>query len=81
MELPSGDVRTALRLVYEVLKKVPANCPSKAAAVGASVLLVLASAIISRFAITSVEHAGHVRSEDVCGQCDIRKSCRASLAK
>ena len=81
MELPNRDTRTVLRLVYEVVKKTPFNCPSKAAAVGASVLLVLASAIISRFAISTMEEANHLRSEDICGECDLRHTCKASMAK
>ncbi|GEM_PF-2407501 len=81
MELPNIHTRSALRLVYEVVKKTPLNCPSKGAAIGASVLLVLASAIISRFAISTIEEANHLRSEDICGGCDLRKTCKHSMAK
>ena len=81
LELPNTHTRTVLRLVYEVVKKTPLNCPSKAAAVGASVLLVLASAIISRFAISTMEEVNHLRSEDICGGCDLRNTCKHSLAK
>lgn len=81
MELPAFFARNHLRMISEVVKRAPANCPSKAAAVGASALLVVASAVISRMAITRPEDLTKVHSEDMCRSCPVQPQCKYSLVK
>ncbi|MBM2826373.1 MAG: hypothetical protein HW403_437 [Dehalococcoidia bacterium] len=81
MELLTRSARQVIRLAYEILKKVPRDCPSKAVAVGASVLLVLASLVVARMAITTIDETRRVREEDLCGQCEMRTTCKVSRAR
>ena len=81
MEIPSIGAGRVLRLAYEILKKAPWDCPSKAAAVGASVLLVVASLVMSRLAITNLDDARKVREEDMCQSCDLRTTCKVSRVR
>ena len=81
MELPTPHLSNTLRVVYEIVKRAPTDCPSKMAAVGASVLLVVASAVMARLSIANVEEATQVHCEDMCRECSIRKGCKYSLVK
>lgn len=81
MELPAIHARQTLQVVYEIVKRAPSNCPSKAVALGASVLLVVASMVMARLAITTSEEASHVREEDMCRSCSISQHCKQSLVK
>lgn len=81
MELPAITTQASLRVVYEIVKRAPKNCPSKAAALGASVLLVVASAVMARFAIANLEEARHIPEEELCRSCAVRGQCKESLVK
>lgn len=81
MELQTIHAQQALRVVYEIVKRAPKNCPSKAVALGASALLVVASAVMARMAISSAEEAEHVREEELCRSCSIRARCKQSLVQ
>ena len=81
MEFPTSSVSNTLRVVYEIVKRAPSNCPSKAAAVGASVLMVVASAVMARLAVTNVDDVANLPSADVCRECSIRNRCKFSQAK
>lgn len=81
MELPAFIARNNLRIVTEIVKRAPADCPSKLVAVGASALLVVASAVMARLAITRPEDALRVHSEDMCGACPVRPQCKYSLVR
>ena len=81
MELPAAPVQRSLRLIYELAKRVPEKCPSRMAAVGASALLVVASAVIARMAIVDVGNAHRVHPRDMCRHCNIRRQCKESLAR
>lgn len=81
MELSAREVRDTLRMVYEIVKRAPGNCPSRAVAVGASALLVVASAVVSRMAITRFDQAARVEEHHLCEQCGIRRQCQQSRAR
>lgn len=81
MELPAFFARNNLRIVNEIAKRAPADCPSKALAVGASALLVVASAVMARLAITRPEDVFKVHSEDMCRACPVRPQCKYSLVR
>ncbi len=79
MELPGFFARNHLRIISEIVKRAPTNCPSRALAVGASALLVVASAVMARMAITRPEDVLNVHSEDMCRECPVRPQCKHSL--
>jgi hypothetical protein len=81
LEFPASHIQKSLRLVYEIARRVPEKCPSRQVAVGASALLVVASAVIAGMAITNSAHAGRVQPKDICGHCKVRKQCKESLAR
>jgi hypothetical protein len=81
VELPAFFARNNLRIANEIVKRAPSNCPSKAAAVGASALLVVASAVMARLAITRPDEVFKVHSEDMCRSCPVRPQCKYSLVK
>ena len=81
MELFALHVGQNLRVVYEIVKRAPKNCPSRALALGASALLVVASAVMARLAIVTAEDAREVRGEDLCRDCGVRRQCKQSLFK
>jgi hypothetical protein len=80
LELHLREVRDTLRLVFEVVKRAPSNCPSRAVAVGASALFVVASAVVARMAITQMDQAHKVEPGHLCEQCGIRRQCKQSRA-
>ena len=80
MGLRSRDVGETLRLVYEIVKRAPGNCPSRAVAVGASALFLVASAVVARMAITGFDQASQVEDHHLCEQCGIRRQCKQSRA-
>lgn len=81
MELPATAVQRSLRLVHEIAKRVPERCPSRKTAVGASALLVVASAVIAGMAVVDARRASRVRPQDFCHHCNVRKQCKESLDK
>ncbi len=81
MELPAAAVQRSLRLVHEIARRVPEKCPSLKTAVGASALLVVASAVMAGMAIVDFRRAGHVQSKDICRHCRVRRQCKESLDK
>ena len=81
MELPAAPVQRSLRLIYEIAKRVPEKCPSRMAAVGASALLVVASAVVAGMAIVDHARASKVEPGDCCRHCNIRRQCKESLAQ
>lgn len=81
MELPASAVRHSLQIAHAILKRAPKDCPSKMVAVGASALLVVASAVMSRLVITRPEEAAHVESKEFCMNCAVRPQCKQSLVK
>ncbi len=70
------DVTQSLRVVHEIVKRAPKNCPSRAVAVGASALLVVASAVMSRFAISRPEDVWALQERHICAECSIRHQCK-----
>lgn len=81
MELPVLFARNNLRIVNEIVKRAPADCPTKPVAVAASALLVVASAVMARLAITRPEDVLRVHSEDMCSACPVRPQCKYSLVR
>jgi hypothetical protein len=81
VELPGFFARNNLRIVNEIVKRAPSDCPSKAVAVGASALLVVAASVMARLAITRPEEVLNVHSEDMCRSCPVRPQCKYSLVK
>ncbi len=81
MDLRTRDVLETLRLVCEIVKRAPSNCPSRAVAIGASALFVVASAVMARLAITRFDQASRVEEHHLCEQCGIRRQCKQSLAR
>ena len=81
MELPASFARNNLRIVNQIVLRAPKDCPSKLAAVGASALLVVASAVMARLAITRPEDALRVHGEDMCRACPVRPQCKYSLVQ
>ena len=81
MELPSFFARNNLRIITEIARRAPAECPSKAVAVGASALLVVASSVMARMSITRPEEALEVHSEEMCRSCPVQPQCKYSLVK
>ena len=49
--------------------------------VGASALLVVASAIMGRLVITRPEEAARVEAQEFCRNCAVRPQCKQSLVK
>ena len=80
MELPAASIQRSLRLVYEIARRVPEKCPTRQIAVGASALLVLASAVVAGMAIVDSHHAERVEPKDCCLHCKVRRQCKESLA-
>ena len=81
MELPTASVQRSLRLVYEIARRVPEKCPSRHVAVGASALLVLASAVVAAMAVVDAGHANRVQPKDFCRHCNVRQQCKESLVR
>jgi hypothetical protein len=81
MELPASPLRQTLSVAFEVLKRAPTDCPSKLVAVGASALLVVASAVIARLAIVRPEDAHRVDAREFCMNCPVQPQCKHSLVK
>ncbi|MSQ27158.1 MAG: hypothetical protein EXR51_03340 [Dehalococcoidia bacterium] len=81
MELRTRDVGETLRMVFEIVKRAPVNCPSRAVALGASALFVVASAVMARLAITGFDQASRVEEHHLCEQCGIRRQCSQSRAR
>lgn len=81
MELPAKAVQHSLRLVHDIARRVPEKCPSRKTAVGASALLVVASAVIAGMAIVDSRNAAKVQGKDFCRHCKVRTQCPESLDK
>ena len=81
MELPAKAVQHSLRLVHDIARRVPEKCPSRKTAVGASALLVVASAVIAGMAIVDSRKAAKVEGKDFCRHCRVRRQCPESLDK
>ncbi len=76
MEVIASAAQKSLRLAHEIARRAPERCPSKLAAVGASVLLVVATAVAARLAVHQPEDLLRVHESDVCRQCRIRDHCK-----
>ena len=81
MELPALPLRQSLNVAYELLKRAPRECPSKMVAVGASALLVVASAVMARMSIVRPEDTLRVEAAEFCRNCAVRPQCKHSLIK
>jgi len=80
LELHLREARDTLRLVFEVVKRAPSNCPSRAVAIGASALFVVASTVVAHMAISRIEQAHKVEPQHLCQQCGVRRQCKQSRA-
>ena len=81
MDIPTPHTRQLLGMIYEIVKRAPKDCPTKLGALGASALLIVASTVMLRMAVTTTKQAARVRERQVCEACGVRRQCKLSRAK